>query len=281
MEKPLKLIPFIPERVPKNLKETICFELKEKLNKGGFSINPDTLLELSEIIAEKENAHKEEIKKLKEKFSIDPMMKISTKETVKKFILSKHSAFSSREQNILEEKRKNKSENPKKPFGIMMIDIDNFKKINDTYGHHAGDIVLKEIAKIIKNNIRSNPEQKIDMVGRWGGDEIMIIIEGEEKNILGAAKRILKTIRKTNIKYENEEIQTTVSVGIASYHENLEKMYKNVDKALFMAKGDEKNQVKKEIESGNLKITTLETRKTARNQIYHIDEKGNLEKIEL
>lgn len=76
------------------------------------------------------------------------------------------------------------------PTSCLMIDIDYFKKINDEYGHHTGDVVLKEIAKVIKSCIR-----EIDTVARWGGEEFIVLLpETKKENALQAAKRILEAV---------------------------------------------------------------------------------------
>jgi diguanylate cyclase (GGDEF)-like protein len=111
-----------------------------------------------------------------------------------------------------------------------MIDIDNFKDINDTYGHDKGDEVLKAIALTIKNNIRS-----LDFAGRWGGDEFFVILPNIlERQSANIAKRIRKQLYKINITPEH----ITASIGIASLNKNetLKTFTKRVDVALYQAK---------------------------------------------
>ena len=120
--------------------------------------------------------------------------------------------------------------NTTQPLSILMIDIDNFKDINDTYGHDKGDEVLKAIALTIKNNIRS-----LDFAGRWGGDEFFVILPNIlERQSANIAKRIKKQLYKINITKE----RITASIGIASLSKNetLKTFTKRVDVALYQAK---------------------------------------------
>lgn len=120
--------------------------------------------------------------------------------------------------------------NTTQPLSILMIDIDNFKDINDTYGHDKGDEVLKAIAITIKNNIRS-----LDFAGRWGGDEFFVILPNIlERQSANIAKRIRKQLYKINITPEH----ITASIGIASLNKNetLKTFTKRVDVALYQAK---------------------------------------------
>lgn len=120
--------------------------------------------------------------------------------------------------------------NTTQPLSILMIDIDNFKDINDTYGHDKGDEVLKAIALTIKNNIRS-----LDFAGRWGGDEFFVILPNIlERQSANIAKRIEKQLYKINITKE----RITASIGIASLSKNetLKTFTKRVDVALYQAK---------------------------------------------
>ncbi len=120
--------------------------------------------------------------------------------------------------------------NTTQPLSILMIDIDNFKDINDTYGHDKGDEVLKAIALTIKNNIRS-----LDFAGRWGGDEFFVILPNIlERQSANIAKRIKKQLYKINITKE----RITASIGVASLSKNetLKTFTKRVDVALYQAK---------------------------------------------
>lgn len=123
-----------------------------------------------------------------------------------------------------------------KRASILLIDIDFFKKINDTYGHETGDVVLQNLVEIIKTYVR-----KTDYIIRWGGEEFIIILPdcGEVK-----AKQIAETLREQVIQAGENVCNATISVGIAiyiggDYHDTI----KQADKALYYAKEHGRNQV--------------------------------------
>jgi len=126
----------------------------------------------------------------------------------------------------------------KKGLSIMLLDIDCFKTINDTYGHQAGDSVLKEVASLLKDSVRS-----IDIVGRWGGEEFMIICP--ETNLLNAEKlgnRVCSLVAKHQFEVKH---QVTVSVGISEFsgNENCGELLRRADNNLYKAKHNGKNRV--------------------------------------
>ena len=134
---------------------------------------------------------------------------------------------------------KNQYERHKKPFSAMLIDIDNFKKINDTYGHHIGDEVLKNVAKIIKTTIR-----KTDIACRYGGEEFIILLPETEKS---KAKEIAERIRKkieSSIQYDDNPV--TISAGVGEFNEKYKTIHHfihDVDEGLYVAKRTGKNKI--------------------------------------
>lgn len=123
-------------------------------------------------------------------------------------------------------------------ISLIMFDIDNFKRINDTYGHDMGDEVLVRIAQTAKNCIRSQ-----DSIGRWGGEEFMILLPETEKII---ARQIAEKIRAAINALAWEKMPAiSVSVGVAQVRddEQLQDSYKRVDERLYYAKTHGKNQV--------------------------------------
>ncbi|MBM4146448.1 MAG: diguanylate cyclase [Nitrospira sp.] len=129
----------------------------------------------------------------------------------------------------------------KTPIACLMIDADHFKNINDEYGHHAGDIVLKEIAKIIKNCLR-----EVDTAARWGGEEFIVLLHGTDKeHALTAASRILSEISVHT--FTGIQRKITVSIGIASVPgpaiDTPEKLIEVSDSALYAAKANGRNRV--------------------------------------
>ncbi|WP_084043352.1 sensor domain-containing diguanylate cyclase [Lebetimonas sp. JS138] len=127
----------------------------------------------------------------------------------------------------------------KNPFCLIMFDIDNFKQLNDTYGHDMGDKVLKEIAKITTQTIR-----KTDIASRWGGEEFMIICPNTFlKEGIQTAQRLRKKIESHNFGIDRK---VTISVGISEYNDENIRLYeflKDVDDKLYQAKKMGKNTV--------------------------------------
>ena len=126
---------------------------------------------------------------------------------------------------------------------ILVIDIDNFKKINDTYGHDVGDIVLKEVAKTIKNSVRDN-----DLVMRWGGEEFLVAVPNlPPDKVYDVAERIRRNIANLKIKLANVEIHPTVSIGVACTDTEKtyspDELFKRADERLYQAKKSGKNKV--------------------------------------
>lgn len=129
-----------------------------------------------------------------------------------------------------------------KDLGIMFIDLDRFKMINDTMGHNLGDMVLQEVAKRLLKCVRRD-----DIVSRHGGDEFIILMEEIDRpEISKAAQRILKEISKP-IHVGGREVYTTPSIGISMYPEDsmdVETLIKYADTAMYLAKDTGKNNYK-------------------------------------
>lgn len=130
-------------------------------------------------------------------------------------------------------------------FSLIMIDIDFFKKFNDTYGHQAGDAVLRGVAHTLKRNVRSS-----DIVCRYGGEEMAIILKDtafEEANLI--ADKICKTIAAKPFKIAaNTEKQVTISLGVSTYPIcglETQEMIEFADRGLYAAKENGRNQVGK------------------------------------
>jgi len=124
------------------------------------------------------------------------------------------------------------------PLGIMMLDIDDFKPVNDEFGHDVGDKVLIEFSELIKSLIRHS-----DTVGRWGGEEFMIICPNSNKgDLLQLAEKIRKQVEQT---YFDSVGKKTISIGISTWHTGItiEDFQKTADDALYIAKNQGKNRV--------------------------------------
>jgi diguanylate cyclase len=126
-------------------------------------------------------------------------------------------------------------------YSVIFFDIDHFKNVNDTYGHEAGDIILKSIGVILNRYSR-----EIDIVGRFGGEEFIIIAPETDKN--GAyifAEKIRKIIEKTKFMYKKTRIKITISAGVAERKEvnSMEEIVKLADERLYKAKNNGRNRV--------------------------------------
>lgn len=123
------------------------------------------------------------------------------------------------------------------PLSILMIDIDHFKTINDTYGHQSGDVVIKKIAELLKNNFRET-----DFIGRYGGEEFLIILtntDAEEALCLG--ERLRNSVEVTDFGISKA---VTVSGGLMNYeNETAEEMIHIADQALYKAKEKGRNRI--------------------------------------
>jgi len=122
-------------------------------------------------------------------------------------------------------------------FSVLMIDIDNFKQINDKYGHLFGDKVLRTVAGIIRKNLR-----KSDIAVRYGGEEFLVVLPHTDlRRAAVVAERIRKAIEETKI----DKVQVTVSIGVAdnSLVENFKDLIQKADSALYKAKRTGKNKV--------------------------------------
>lgn len=123
------------------------------------------------------------------------------------------------------------------PFGLILIDIDHFKLINDNYGHAVGDIVLQDLAKVLKKSIRSD-----DFLARWGGEEFIIIVRHVRMNELEKlVKKLQRNINKITIL---DLPKITVSYGVTAYKEGDrdESLFKRADNALYVAKESGRNR---------------------------------------
>jgi diguanylate cyclase (GGDEF)-like protein len=129
------------------------------------------------------------------------------------------------------------------PISCVMCDIDHFKKVNDTYGHQAGDEVLKQFAHILKGEAR-----EIDRVGRYGGEEFLLLLPG---TVLDAAvtfaERLRQRVEEHTFTYEGGTLQRTMSCGVAAWPHprvsDAEAMLRSADDALYVAKELGRNRV--------------------------------------
>ena len=126
------------------------------------------------------------------------------------------------------------------PFCLLLFDLDNFKHINDTYGHDCGDEVLKMAARVIFKGVKSK-----DYVFRWGGEEILVLLKPDYEMSMKIAERIRAEIEYQTIEYNEHQIKITATVGVAPYTPGStpEKLFAIADKNLYIGKRNGKNRV--------------------------------------
>ena len=128
------------------------------------------------------------------------------------------------------------------PLSFLLIDVDNFKTYNDTYGHITGDAILKEIAKILKYSLR-----QIDMCARYGGEELCILLpETDKGGSFLVAQRLCLSVEEARIRVYNENIRCTISIGVSVYPDDAQAvsgLIDKADKALYQAKAQGRNRV--------------------------------------
>ncbi|MGP1678734.1 MAG: GGDEF domain-containing protein, partial [Burkholderiales bacterium] len=120
------------------------------------------------------------------------------------------------------------------PLCIALIDIDDFKKVNDTHGHQVGDIVLVHLVAIIKETIRTN-----DLIGRYGGEEFMVLLPDARLDTAAAVMgRLQRELASKQITWAKQRLRVTFSAGIAAHvsGEGIEALIKRADQALYEAK---------------------------------------------
>ncbi|KAF2956358.1 GGDEF domain-containing protein [Marinitoga sp. 38H-ov] len=196
----------------------------EILKAEDFILNPINIEELNYKIMLGINRIKK-IEKLNDLLLIDYLTKVYNRRAITDIL----------KKEIERAKRENFS------FALSMIDFDNFKKVNDLYGHDSGDAVLREISKLLSSNIRY-----YDNIGRLGGEEFLVIISHVNKNeAITVAERLRKKVEDYIIKINGYNIKITISQGISIFEDNknLDQMIKEADIALYKAKSSGKNKV--------------------------------------
>jgi diguanylate cyclase (GGDEF)-like protein/PAS domain S-box-containing protein len=130
------------------------------------------------------------------------------------------------------------------PFGVVFVDLDEFKAINDEYGHEAGDVLLRTVAQTLEHNLRSS-----DFVGRWGGEEFVIIAsEVDSSALLRAAERFRALIASSLGRFDGREIRVTASIGatVARPTDTITSVVDRADRLMYVSKFSGKNRVSME-----------------------------------
>ena len=126
------------------------------------------------------------------------------------------------------------------PLSLAIWDVDFFKKVNDTYGHKAGDKVLKTIAQLLVQRIRNT-----DFLARFGGEEFVMLLPGtKEEETLRLVNELRKQVEECGFHYHGAAVKITISCGVSSFHTNdtLEQVFDRADKSLYRAKKNGRNQ---------------------------------------
>ncbi|MEW6601814.1 MAG: GGDEF domain-containing protein [Nitrospirota bacterium] len=132
------------------------------------------------------------------------------------------------------------------PASMLVCDIDIFKKVNDNFGHHIGDLTLKKVAQIFKNKLRKN-----DFIARYGGEEFVCILP---HTMLEEARKVAEEIRSfidnTSFTFKGKEVPVTISIGVSSFKkgDNPLSVFERADVSLYMAKNSGRNLVKTELD---------------------------------
>ncbi|MBF0565073.1 MAG: diguanylate cyclase [Nitrospirae bacterium] len=152
------------------------------------------------------------------------------------------SAFNRRYFETQVEKEFSKSKRHGNDFAVVLLDIDFFKKVNDTYGHPAGDEVLKHVVKIASNMLRTS-----DVFARYGGEEfIMLLTETKFENAQIVSDRIRQRIEESVAVYKNQEIKVTISLGLSRFRPTLKdylQLVNEADVALYKSKTEGRNRL--------------------------------------
>ena len=170
------------------------------------------------VLAQKVETLNRELKKTKEESQKDGLTGINNRKALDAYL-----------RNLVE-----RNNITRRPFSLLLIDIDDFKAINDTHGHQAGDRVLVSLTNKISGFIRSD-----DFIGRYGGEEFVLILPGASlRNANKKAKQLCKTISSTRFILNDIQLKLTISIGVSSFKkgDSALTIVERADKALYAAK---------------------------------------------
>jgi diguanylate cyclase (GGDEF)-like protein len=127
------------------------------------------------------------------------------------------------------------------PFGLLFIDIDHFKMVNDTYGHEMGDKVLRMVANTLRHNLRA-----ADTMGRWGGEEFVILLNNlDESGLETVANKLNFLVAQSRLDTEQHALSVTVSVGatLVTKEDTMETLMHRADQLMYASKNAGRNRV--------------------------------------
>ncbi|MFC1479742.1 diguanylate cyclase [Planctomycetota bacterium] len=182
--------------------------------------NDQQVIGAVEIFSDKSNtlAMQQRMKDLKKMALLDPLTKIANRRYIRRVMKSR-----------LEEVRRYGW-----TIGVLFVDIDDFKRINDTWGHPVGDAVLEMVARTLKYNMRP-----FDVAGRWGGDEfIAVIYNTDNKHLQSISKRLRALVQGSSVSADDRKIQVTISVGgtLARGDDTIKSILGRIDSLLYNSK---------------------------------------------
>jgi diguanylate cyclase (GGDEF)-like protein len=126
-------------------------------------------------------------------------------------------------------------------FGVLFIDIDHFKRVNDTHGHLVGDQILVMVASALRSGLRS-----FDFVGRWGGEEFIVLLPNITDDVLKrVAERCQQLVRESTFHHDGKPIQVTVSMGgvLADHEETAEHCVERADRLMYQSKAAGRDRI--------------------------------------
>lgn len=188
----------------------------------------------NEILREANDQLIKQVESFSEKAYIDELTGLGNRNSLKSDI---DLVFNYKPEGIPERRKEGQENN----ICVIMIDIDYFKKVNDTYGHRAGDEILRKISEKLESSIRSS-----DLIYRYGGEEILIMLtEASEYEAGKKAERLRKIIENESFDFNGEIIPVTISVGVTFGDKNSDpdKLIEEADKALYASKNSGRNKV--------------------------------------
>lgn len=127
------------------------------------------------------------------------------------------------------------------PFGIIMMDVDHFKSVNDTYGHEVGDKVLQTVARTLRSATRS-----YDVVGRWGGEEFLAVVaNATDDDLASVAERYRALVESSDVPLDGMSLRVTISAGaaVAQDTDDASSAVERADRLLYMSKANGRNRV--------------------------------------
>ncbi|MHB1773493.1 MAG: GGDEF domain-containing protein, partial [Acidimicrobiales bacterium] len=134
-----------------------------------------------------------------------------------------------------------RSNRSRRPFSLILADIDHFKDVNDHYGHECGDLVLQHVSSVLRRMVR-----EVDQTARWGGEEFLLLLpETGVEEALGVAERLRRAVAESHVLWQHKEVKVTITVGVAVHggSGNAERTIRQADEALYRGKEEGRNRV--------------------------------------